>query len=163
MTQATLQDALTAIDTRHTMTNDEISICCRDNFSGSMLSLKQLEPVIRDVQRRFKILGRKQHMDGSYPNIFGYRSFGSIHDKEEYKKVLRVGWCEGVLKFDVRTVHYMLNGGNKKKKSKPKKEKLSAPQASEVLKYVEEHASEMSSEQRRMLMDGLAKFLQRTK
>src|ERR1700737_865188 len=91
-----LQTVLDLIPERHTMSDDSLSKHIQDNFSGSLLSLRQLKPFIEDILRRFKRLPRKKSVDGTYPTIYGYRSFGA-------GKIDKVGWCQGVLHRDERT------------------------------------------------------------
>lgn len=98
-----IQEVLATLDSRHEMDSDDLSNHIRDNFSGSLLSLKQLEPLITEVLRRFKHLPRKKSVDGTFPSIAGHRTFKS--------------WCLGVLHRNDRTVRYMLTGGNTKRGS----------------------------------------------
>jgi hypothetical protein len=97
-----LQAALTAIAERHDVDVEDLSVHIQENFSGNLMSLKQLEPLVSEILCRFKHLPKKRKVDGTYPNIAGYRTF---------KK-----WCLGVLNRSDRTVRYMLNGGNKNRK-----------------------------------------------
>ena len=97
-----LQAVLIALAERHEMDVDVLSNRIRENFNGSMLSLKQLEPLVSEILRRFKHLPRKQEVDSTYPNIAGYRTFKD--------------WCVGVLDHSDRAVRYMLKGGNNNRK-----------------------------------------------
>jgi hypothetical protein len=74
------------------------------NFSGNMLTLRQLSPFIQELKRRFKTLPRNKGVTGEFKTICGHRSFKS--------------WCLGVLRRTDRAVRYMLttgHGNNKKK------------------------------------------------
>jgi hypothetical protein len=149
-----LQATLETLDSRHAMGSDELTKYLYENFAGSLLSLKQLQPLIAEVLRRFKQLPRKQSVDGTYPTIAGYRSFG-VSNREP------IGWCQGVLHRNARTVRYMLAGGNKAK-SQPKKERVSVD-AVAILKYLDEHISELDGTQQKILARGLTSFLTRLK
>jgi hypothetical protein len=145
-----LQAALAAIAERHDVDVEDLSTHIQENFSGSLMSLKQLEPLVSEILRRFKRLPRKRNVDGTHPNIAGYRNFKS--------------WCEGILHRSDRTVRYMLNGGNKKRKdSKVQAESVSALDAAKILKYLDTHVSDLDLPQRKLLAQGLPQFLNRLK
>jgi hypothetical protein len=109
-----IQEVLAVLDSRREMDTQDLSNHIRDNFSGSLLSLAQLQPLIAEVLRRFKHLPRKKSMDGTLPTIAGHRTFK--------------GWCMGVLHRNDRTVRYMLAGGNTNRTSlKHQVEIVSAP------------------------------------
>src|SRR5580693_6539200 len=101
-----IQEVLAVLDSRHEMDVEILSKRIQDNFSGSMLSLKQLKPLIVEILRCFKTMPRKKRLDGTYPTIAGHRSFCA-------GKKDSVGWCMGVMGCNARTVRYMLAGGNK--------------------------------------------------
>src|SRR5258708_786896 len=89
------------------MDAEELSQFVSTNFGGNLLTLRQLEPFITEIKRRFKTLSRKKGVDGKYKLIGGYRSFKS--------------WCHGVLGRTDRTVRYMLSK-SKNEEQKPEKE-----------------------------------------
>jgi hypothetical protein len=149
-----IQEVLATLDSRHEMDSDDLTKYLYENFSGNLLSLKQLQPLIAEVLRRFKTLPRGKSVTGMYPTIAGYRSFG-VSKREP------IGWCQGVLHRNARTVRYMLAGGNKAK-SQPKKERLSVD-ALTILKYLDEHVSELDGTQQRLLARGLTSFMTRLK
>ena len=97
-----------ALDARHDqMTADELTYLVQSNFSGSLLSLRQLKPFIEEIKRRFKHLPRKVGVDGNYKTIAGHRNFKS--------------WCAGILNRTDRAVRYMLVKAQKPKDKKEKK------------------------------------------
>ena len=147
-----MQATLATLDSRHEMDSDDLTKYLYENFSGSLLSLKQLHPLIAEMLRRFKRLPRKKSVDGTYPTIAGYRSFG-VGKREP------IGWCQGVLHRNARTVRYMLAGGNKAKAT-PKKERVSVD-ARTIMKYLDEHICDLDLRQQRILARGLASFLTR--
>ena len=149
-----MQATLATLDSRHEMDSDDLTRYLYENFSGSLLSLKQLQPLIAEVLRRFKMLPRTKSVDGMYPTIAGYRSFG-VSKREP------IGWCQGVLHRNARTVRYMLAGGNKAK-SQPKKERGSVD-AVAILKHLDEHVSDLDVQQQKILARGLTSFLTRLK
>jgi hypothetical protein len=95
------------LERRHDMPPEELSEFVSVNFGGNLLTLRQLEPFIAEIKRRFKTLPRKAGVDGKYKTIGGHRSFKS--------------WCHGVLGRTDRTVRYMLSK-SKNEEQKPKKE-----------------------------------------
>lgn len=107
---------------RHELDAEALSEHIRANFSGSLCSLRQLDPFVREMLRRFKHLPRKRGVDGTYKNISGHRSFKS--------------WCNGVLNRSDRTVRYMLAGGNGKR-SKPQSDENVSALAARLLKYLD--------------------------
>jgi hypothetical protein len=150
-----LQTILQLVPERHEMDGDSLSNHIRDNFSGSLLSLKQLEPFVSEILRRFKRLPRKKSVDGTYSTISGYRSFGA-------GKIDNVGWCQGVLHRSDRTVRYMLKGGNKKRKEpKTQVESVSVLDAAALLKYLDRHIGDLDSTQQKLLVEELAKTVAR--
>lgn len=176
-----LQTVLTTIDNRHEMADGDLTEYLAENFSGSLLSLKQLQPLISEILRRFKRLPRKQSVDGTYPTIAGYRTFGAVpekcikchrpfkkHNDDDHsfeldlKTVGDIGWCQGVLHRCSRTVRYMLAGGNKSKASSGGRGK-SIRSAEDILNYLDNHVSDLSKPQQKMLAQGLPQFLNRLK
>jgi hypothetical protein len=147
-----IQEILATLDSRHELDSDDLTKFLYEHFSGSLLSLKQLQPLIAEVLRRFKTLPRKKSVDGTYPTIAGYRSFG-VSKREP------VGWCQGVLHRNARTVRYMLAGGNTAKAT-PKKERVSAD-ARTILKYLDEHVSDLNVTQQKILARGLTSVMTR--
>jgi hypothetical protein len=107
-------DVCAALEVRHNeMTAEELTHLVQSNFSGSMLSLRQLKPFIEEIRRRFRHLPRKVSVDGAYKTIAGHRNFKS--------------WCDGVLRRTDRAVRYMLaKASGDKKKSKNESEDISA-------------------------------------
>jgi len=89
------------------MPSEELSNFVSTNFGGNLLTLRQLEPFITEIKRRFKTLPRKTGIDGKYKTIGKHRSFKS--------------WCYGVLGRTDRTVRYMLSK-SKNEIQKPEKE-----------------------------------------
>jgi hypothetical protein len=98
---------LKLLNNRHDASPAELSEFVASNFGGNLLTLRQLEPFITEIKRRFKILPRNAAVDGSYKTIGGHRSFKS--------------WCHGVLGRTDRTVRYMISK-SKKEEQKPAKE-----------------------------------------
>jgi hypothetical protein len=98
---------LRLLERRHDMPPEELSEFVSVNFGGNLLTLRQLEPFITEIKRRFKTLPRKAGVDGKYKMIGGHRSFKS--------------WCHGVLGRTDRTVRYMLSK-SKNEERKPNKE-----------------------------------------
>jgi hypothetical protein len=179
MTSST-PEVLAALEIRHGMDADVLTQHIAANFSGSLLSLRQLKPFIEEILRQFKHLPKKKSVDGTYPAIAGYRTFNDVpakcltcHKAHAKRKPAthafvidpqntgRPGWCWGVLHRKPRTVDYMLAGGNK---HRTKKETVSTvPDAVAILEYVENHASDISIEQRKILAAGLEKVATRLK
>jgi len=139
-----LQDALRTLEERHDVDIEVLSNHVRENFNGSMLSLRQLEPVIGEILRRFKHLPRKMGVNGEYSTIAGHRTFKS--------------WCAGVLKRTPRAVRYMLAGGNKNRQ-KSVKESVSSLDATAILSYLDSHVGNLDKIQRRLLAQGISQFL----
>jgi len=148
-----IQDALQAIESRHEDDAETLSIRIQENFSGSLLSLRQLEPLIREILRRFKRLPRKAGVDGKFATIAGHRSFGP-------GKVDKVGWCQGKLKRSDRTVRYMLSGGNRKRKE-PRVETVSSLDAATVLKTLDRNIGRLDANQQKILAHALPAVLSR--
>jgi|CZKC01.1.fsa_nt_gi hypothetical protein len=71
-----LEVVLALLPQRYEMAGDVLSQHIQDNFSGSLLSLSDLKPFIEEMLRRFKHLPRTQNVDGTHPNIAGFRTFG---------------------------------------------------------------------------------------
>lgn len=114
---------LQLLESRHEIAADELSEFVSANFGGNLLTLRQLEPYIVEIKRRFKTLPRKMGVDGTYKTISGHRSFKS--------------WCQGVLKRTDRTVRYMLaKSKNEERKSTKRTETISAV-LSRCMKYIE--------------------------
>jgi hypothetical protein len=154
-TQAVLQ----LLSELHNIDDDTLSKRIQDNFCGSLLSLSQLKTPVQEVLRRFKCLLRKKSMDGRYPTISGYRSFGA-------GKIDKVGWCQGVLGRSDRAVRYMLAGGNKRKEKisvlRLKAPKESSPDAQAFARKeayfwndFEDYINTLTSEQRKMFAQKL--------
>jgi hypothetical protein len=89
-----MQPDLSLLARRYEVSPEELSEFVSANFGGNLLTLRQLEPYITEVKRRFRLLPRKAGIDGKYKVIAGHRSFKS--------------WCQGVLGRTDRTVRYML-------------------------------------------------------
>jgi hypothetical protein len=100
---------LQLLEQRHETPSEELSDFVANNFGGNLLTLRQLEPLIIEMQRRFKSLPRKLGVDGKYKTIAGHRSFES--------------WCHGVLGRNARCVRYMLMRAREPKNSEPKSRK----------------------------------------
>ena len=92
------------VQIRENMTDESLTQYAKDHFSGSLLSLRQLEPLIREIKRRFRILPRKLGVDGKRKMIFDCVRFRD--------------WCQQVLGRSDRSVRYMLAGGNTKRSKK---------------------------------------------
>jgi hypothetical protein len=141
-----LQAALTAVAERHEMDVDVLSNRIRENFNGSMLSLKQLEPLVSEIRRRFKHLPRKQKVDGTYPNIAGYRTFKD--------------WCGRVLHHSDRAVRYMLKGGNNNRKCfKSRLATVSVLDIDGVMRYLKTNLDSLDNPQQEKLAQELEQFL----
>ncbi len=141
-----LQTVLQLLPERHEMDGDALSNHIRDNFCGSLLSLRQLKPFVQEILRRFKCLPRKKSMDGTYPTISGHRTFKS--------------WCGGVLHRSDRTVRYMLKGGNKKRKtSDGQVDTVSALDADAILKYLTKFVGKLHPQQKELLTEELRRLL----
>jgi hypothetical protein len=102
-----LRTDLQLVEQRHEMPSEALSNFVSTNFGGNLLTLRQLEPFITEIKRRFQTLPRKQGVDGKYKTIGEHRSFKS--------------WCHGVLGRTDRTVRYMLSK-SKIEEQKPEKE-----------------------------------------
>lgn len=98
---------------------EELSQYVSENFGGNLLTLRQLEPYIREIQRRFIILPRNRGVDGQFKTISGCRSFKL--------------WCSNNLGRTDRTVRYMLA----KAKNEPKRKTTETISAVEkVVRYI---------------------------
>src|SRR6266576_3990362 len=112
---------LQLLEQRHEIPVDELSEYVSTNFNGNLLTLRQLEPYITEIKRRFKTLPRKMGVDGKYRMIAGHRSFKS--------------WCKGVVGRTDRCVRYMLlKSREEERKSEKGAESLSLV-LSRCLKY----------------------------
>ena len=111
------------LDNRHTATNDVLNDYIQTRFGGNLLSLRQLEPFIREIRRRFKTLPRRKQLNGEYKTIGGCRNFKS--------------WCLTILKRPDRTVRHMLaTANNQHKKLSADKEVTAATLAIQILEYI---------------------------
>jgi hypothetical protein len=104
MSQMDNTQVTAVVQIRESMTDDSLTQYAREHFSGSLLSLRQLEPLIREVKRRFRHLPRKLGVDGKRKTISDCTKFSD--------------WCQQVLQRSDRTVRYMLAGGNTKRSKK---------------------------------------------
>ncbi len=114
-----MQPNLQVLEQRHEMPAEDLSNFVSTNFGGNLLTLRQLEPFIVEIKRRFKTLPRKMQVDGTYKTISGHRSF----------KV----WCRGVLNRTDRTVRYMLAKSHEKATNQEQKSEQRAETISAVL------------------------------
>jgi hypothetical protein len=89
------------VQIRENMTDESLTQYAKDHFSGSLLSLRQLEPLLREIKRRFRYLPRKIGVDGKRKMIGDCTKFSD--------------WCKQVLQRSDRSVRYMLAGGNTKR------------------------------------------------
>lgn len=89
-----MKSNLALLENRHDIPPEELSNFIADNFGGNLLTLRQLEPYIVEINRRFRHLPRKASVDGKYKAISGHRNFKD--------------WCSGVLHRTDRAVRYML-------------------------------------------------------
>src|SRR5712671_3284557 len=105
---------LQLLENRHETPVEELSEFVSANFNGNLLTLRQLEPYITEIKRRFKTLPRKQGVDGRYQMIAGHRTFKS--------------WCKGVVGRTDRCVRYML--------AKSKKEEQQSLKGAETISAV---------------------------
>lgn len=87
---------LELLNKRHEVPDEALTAHIAQNFSGSLLSLRQLAPFVAEIRRRFKILPRKRGVDGQHKTISGCRTFKSF--------------CETVLHRKPRTVRHALRG-----------------------------------------------------
>jgi hypothetical protein len=92
------------IQIRENMTDDSLTQYAKDHFSGSLLSLKQMAPLVLEIKRRFRHLPRKLGVDGKRKTIGDCTKFSD--------------WCQRMLHRSDRTVRYMLAGGNTKRSKK---------------------------------------------
>jgi hypothetical protein len=88
------QEILQLVERRHELDANDLSEHIRQNWGGSLLTLRQLEPFVSEILRRFKCLPRKRQVNGDFARIAGHRSFKS--------------WYNGVLNRKERSVRYML-------------------------------------------------------
>jgi hypothetical protein len=138
---------LQLLENRSTLPADDLSKHIQDNFGGSLLSLRQLEPFISEMLRRFKRLPRKVGVDGNRPTIAGCTSF----------KI----WCSTVLHRTDRCVRYMLKRSQSGTIKKTKTEKLSAKHTSaRVLKYLDRQLSNANEAERTFLVQEISKTLE---
>lgn len=89
---------------RHEIADECLTDYIRQNFSGSLLSLRTLAPFIKEIRRRFRCLPRKRGVDGNFKMIAGCRTF-----KE---------FCSKVLNRTDRAVRYAIAGIGSKPKEK---------------------------------------------
>ena len=65
---------LQLLENRHEIPAEELSEFISTNFGTNLLTLRQLEPYITEIKRRFKTLPRTLGVDGNYKTISGHRS-----------------------------------------------------------------------------------------
>jgi hypothetical protein len=155
MAGSAIQEAILALEGRHEVDVESLSVHIRDNFQGTLLSLRQLTPLIKEVLRRFKTLPRKAGVDGKFATIAGHRSFGVGKNDS-------VGWAKGVLGKDARTVRYMISGGNKRR-TESKRETVSTIDARSILKKLDCDIGRLDVRQQRILASELPAVLKRLK
>src|ERR1017187_207557 len=172
-----LEVVLALLPQRYEMAGDVLSQHIQDNFSGSLLSLSDLKPFIEEMLRRFKHLPRTQNVDGTHPNIAGFRTFGYTpkctkchkpkHEFTTHKFELdleatkRLGWCKGTLNRDSRTVRYMLAGGNLKRSGGGREIVSTLLDADAILQYLDNAISQLDTSQRKLVLQGLTRFVSR--
>ena len=145
-----VSQVLAVLDVRsdYETTGEQLTDYICSHFSGSLLSLRQLEPFIKEIKRRFKTLPRKRGVDGEYKTISGHRSFKS--------------WCS-VLNRSDRAVRYMLAKArpekDKKKKDVEAAETISAL-SDRLVKYVVRNIETLESDQRDCALEAIIKELE---
>ncbi len=133
---------LKLVEKRHDVSPEILTRYIADNFVGNLLTLRQLEPFISEVKRRFKILPRKKDITGNYKTIYGCRTFKA--------------WCLGVLHRSDRTVRYMLAKahGDKKKNTVERAETISAV-SSRILAHIERQTKKFTEDERSEILAAL--------
>ena len=134
---------LVKLERRFDLSADELSAHIQQNFGGSLLSLRQLEPLIREMLRRFKHLPRTIGVDGKRPSIAGCTTFKM--------------WCRTILNRTDRTVRYMLAGGSKPN-PETKKEKTSAKPktAAQIRAFLDTQVSLVEGLARRQIVQAIS-------
>jgi len=142
MSASPIDERSTLLEQRYDMSADDLSNHIRQNFSGSLLSLKQLEPFIREMLRRFKRLPRKVGVDGKRRPIAGCTTFKM--------------WCRTVLNRQDRTVRYMLAGGSKPKAT-ARTERISAhaKAPAQIREFLDKQVSFATGAARRQLVTAI--------
>jgi hypothetical protein len=141
-------DINAALDARHDeMTAEELTYLVQTNFSGSLLSLRQLKPFIEEIKRRFKHLPRKMGVDGEYKKISGHRNFKF--------------WCASILHRSDRAVRYMLAKASNtpnKNKLEDETETISVVSA-RVGKYLTDRAKKFEGSERIQFLKAVEKIV----
>jgi hypothetical protein len=104
---------LMLLQERHDTPSEELANFVQTNFGGNLLTLRQLEPYITEIKRRFRVLPRKPGVDGRFKTISGQRNFKN--------------WCRAVLNRTDRCVRYML-AKSRNEAPRSKAESISAVQ-----------------------------------
>jgi hypothetical protein len=124
---------LEQLESRHELSDEFLTDYIRQNFNGSLLSLRQLEPFVKEILRRFKRLPRKKGVDGQYKTIGGCTSF---------KK-----WAPAVLGRTDRACRYMLERAHSDKLKKPTETEESISAVSEqIVKYIRRKLDNLEDE-----------------
>lgn len=135
------------VNRRHDMDSESLTEFVIQNFEGNLLTLRQLEPFISEVKRRFRTLPRTPDVHGNRPTISGCKNFAT--------------WCQKVLRRTDRTVRYMLAKAKEKKLKETIAETVSAltkeqeaeKEQQRVITYIEK--SKLNPELRRVLLKSL--------
>jgi hypothetical protein len=86
------------VKNRHDENGEVVGKYIADHVQGVRTTLLHLRPLIDEMKRKYSLLPRTKHADGTYQTIRGCRSF-----KE---------WVEKRLGKSERAVYYLLAGGN---------------------------------------------------
>ncbi len=144
-----MEPNLQLLDNRHEIPVEELSSYVSTSFNGNLLTLRQLEPFIAEIKRRFRTLPRNMGVDGKYKMIAGHRSFKS--------------WCKGVVGRTDRCVRYMLaKAKNQEKKSKDKAETISVV-LNRIVTYIkrqgENHPNAIDTQTEKLILEILTNRL----
>jgi hypothetical protein len=128
------------LDERHTADPEVLTKYIRMNFGGTLLSLRQLEPYLRELRRRFKLLPRKSGVNGEFKTIDGQRFFKD--------------WCPAVLHKSDRTVRHMLKTANTKTETATLAVQVQDPDvvASKILKYVQTKMAKLNQDEQQQVL-----------
>jgi hypothetical protein len=141
-----LEEILAVLPTRHEETDEKLSSLVRYRFSGSLLSLEQIIPLIEEIKRRFKHLPRKVGVDGKYKTICGHRTFKS--------------WCKGVMNRHDRTVRYMIAGAKNPAEKKEEQKAEVFAVSERVKKYLTKRVDKFEGAERTELIEEILKAVE---
>jgi hypothetical protein len=137
------------LDERHTADAEVLTRYIRLNFGGTLLSLRQLEPYLSELRRRFKLLPRTRGVNHEFKTIDGQRFFGK--------------WCREVLHKSDRTVRHMLKTAETKSETATVAVLTQDPDviASKILKYVETKTAKLNRDEQRLVAITTATLLEK--